>query len=279
MQNRAPLEIGSSTDAHDPAPETNRETGLSVVGPGSAAGGNETSLQRFESLRPGSVVIIDPGNGSSPEKYFVRQCAQNGAHFNIKVARTLSADDEAAPETEEPNYYDVLQIGKKADTETIYRVYRIMAARFHPDNPKTGNVDMFLLLKTAYEVLSDPARRAEYDARLEEQDAEPMPIFEMKDFVTGVEAESNRRMGVLSLLYNQRRQDPEHPVVSLLHLEQRMAFPREYLSFTMWYLRAKGFVTAADNADYVITAPGVEYVEANIGKSEILDQLLFPGRK
>jgi len=127
-------------------------------------------------------------------------------------------------------------------------------------------------------VLSDPGRRTEYDARREKQDAEPMPIFELKDFVSGVEAEPNRRLGVLSLLYNQRRQDPDHPSVSLLFLEHRMAFPREYLNFTMWFLRAKGFVTAADNQDYVITAAGAEFVEANIGKSEVLGQLLFPGR-
>ena len=105
-----------------------------------------------------------------------------------------------------------------------------------------------------------------------------MPLFELKDFVTGMAAEANRRLGVLSLLYNQRRQDPDHPAVSLLYLEHRMAFPREYLNFTMWYLRAKGYVTAADNADYTISASGAEFVEANIGQSEVLGQLLFPGR-
>ena len=104
-----------------------------------------------------------------------------------------------------------------------------------------------------------------------------MPIFELKDFVTGVEAESNRRLGVLSLLYNQRRIDPEHPAVSLLDLEKRMGFPREYLNFTMWYLRAKQFVMAADNADYALTAAGVDHVEANAAQSEILAKLLNPG--
>jgi Mn-dependent DtxR family transcriptional regulator len=55
-----------------------------------------------------------------------------------------------------------------------------------------------------------------------------------------------------------------------------MAFPREYLNFTMWFLRAKGYVTAADNADYTISASGAEFVEANVDKSEVLAQLLFP---
>src|ERR1019366_4999844 len=54
----------------------------------------------------------------------------------------------------EADYYEVLQISRHADLETIHRVYRIMAARFHPDNPRTGDTDTFLLLKNAYEVLA-----------------------------------------------------------------------------------------------------------------------------
>jgi len=250
--------------------------------PASRLPGNDTALQRFETIKPGSIVLIESRDGSRSEKYFVRHSARNGANHSIRLVRgpvvENQAEGEPNPEEGEPNYYDVLQIGPQAEPETIYRVYRIMAARFHPDNPETGDVEKFLLLKTAYEVLSDPARRAEYDGRRKKQDAGPMPVFEMKDFVTGVEAEGNRRLGVLSLLYNQRRLDPEHPQVSLLDLEHRMAFPREYLAFTLWYLRAKGYAEAADNSDFTLTAPGAEFVEANIGKSEILAKLLFPGR-
>src|ERR1700687_5664825 len=61
------------------------------------------------------------------------------------------------------DHYEVLQIGRNADSETIHRVYRIMAARFHPDNPRTGNTETFLLLKRAYEALADPDLRAKYD--------------------------------------------------------------------------------------------------------------------
>src|SRR5205085_4624894 len=127
---------------------------------------------------------------------------------------------------------------------TIHRVFRMMAARFHPDNPETGDVEEFLQMKQAYAVLSDAGKRAAYDADREMQEKAPMPVFELKDFVTGVDAESNRRLGVLSLLYNQRRLTPDHPGVSLLALEHQMGFPREYLCFTLWYLRAKEFAVA-----------------------------------
>ncbi|HEY1220543.1 MAG: J domain-containing protein [Bryobacteraceae bacterium] len=280
MQNSVPLEQESLMDGDDPTSAIDQPaTVLPEQSPESAVPGGEMALQRLDSIRPGSVVLIESGDGSRAEKYFVRQSTRTGATQSIRLVRSpATSEDQAGLEVEEPDYYDVLQIGAQAEAETIYRVYRIMAARFHPDNPKTGDVEKFLLLNSAYEVLSDPGRRTEYDARREKQDAEPMPIFELKDFVSGVEAEPNRRLGVLSLLYNQRRQDPDHPSVSLLFLEHRMAFPREYLNFTMWFLRAKGFVTAADNQDYVITAAGAEFVEANIGKSEVLGQLLFPGR-
>jgi len=47
----------------------------------------------------------------------------------------------------------------------------------------------------------------------------------MNEFVNGIEGEVNRRLGVLSLLYNQRRTNSENPKVSLYDLEKRMGWP------------------------------------------------------
>ncbi len=273
MQRSAPLELDNWMNT-DEQPEA----APAADAPGAGTQGNEMALQRFESIKPGSIVLIESRDGTRTEKYYVRHSSRNGADHSIRLVRGPAVENEAeaVPAAEEPDYYDILQIGPQAEAETVYRVYRIMAARFHPDNPETGDTEKFILLKTAYEVLSDPERRAAYDARHQKEAEGPMPVFEMKDFVTGVEAEGNRRLGVLSLLYNQRRLDSEHPQVSLLDLEKRMNFPREYLAFTMWYLRSKGYLTAADNSDYTLTAEGAEFVEANIGKSEALAKLLFP---
>jgi len=189
--------------------------------------------------------------------------------------RTKSAPEE--PTAKDLDHYEVLQISVNAEPETIHRVFRIMAARFHPDNPKTGNLGRFYLLQQAYDVLSDPARRSEYDAMRQKHKPEAMPVFENDDFVTGIQAEANRRFGVLSLLYNRRRLDPDHPGISLLDLERRMSLPREYLDFSMWYLRSKEFVTLADNSDTALTAAGVDYVEANAKDNHLLHQLLLNG--
>lgn len=228
-----------------------------------------------------AVVQIKASDGSVTGECFVAHCTRRGLKYHIGLEFSDKARNQAqmpaAKRTDsETDYYDVLQISPRAEMETVHRVFRIMAARFHPDNPETGDSEEFLRLKKAYDVLSDPGLRAEYDVIREARQTDPMPIFELKDFVTGVEAESNRRLGVLSLLYNQRRMDPDHPAISLLDLEKRMGFPREYLSFTMWYLRAKEFVMAADNSDYALTASGVDHVESNASQSEILAKLLKP---
>ena len=63
------------------------------------------------------------------------------------------------------DYYEFLQISPNADPDTIHRVYRFLAARFHPDNPVSGDPEKFFMLKTAYDVLSDSTRRAAYDVQ------------------------------------------------------------------------------------------------------------------
>ena len=63
--------------------------------------------------------------------------------------------------------------------------------------------------------------------------------FGMKEFTVGIEGEANRRMGILCLLYKQRRADPEAPGCSVLDLENVMTIPREHLMFTLWYLKEK----------------------------------------
>jgi curved DNA-binding protein CbpA len=179
--------------------------------------------------------------------------------------------------TPDSDYYEVLQISRNADTETIRRVYRMMATRFHPDNPRTGNTVTFLLLKRAYEVLADPEQRAQYDNTRLIEDEEPLPIFELKDFVYGLKGEINRRLGVLSLLYNRRRSSQDAPGLSVLDLEKRMAFPREHLNFALWYLKAKGYVRQEDNSDCGITAEGIDFIEAHSSSDELVKRLIHAG--
>jgi curved DNA-binding protein CbpA len=175
------------------------------------------------------------------------------------------------------DYYEFLQISPNAEPETIHRVYRFMAIRLHPDNPETGDTEKFFLLKQAYEVLSNPERRAQYDADCKKEVNQPIPLSTTIDFMDNMEGELNRRLAVLALLYIRRRSNPYTPEVSLLEVERRMGFPREYLEFTMWYLKSKGYITRADNQDFTLTAEGVDFVESQRADIPILNKLLTSG--
>lgn len=174
------------------------------------------------------------------------------------------------------DYYEFLQISPNADADTIHRVYRFLAARLHPDNLETGHAENFHLLKTAYDVLSNPVSRAAYDAsRLQETPAQPYSAT--VDFMDALDGEVNRRLAVLAVLYYRRRTTPNYPEVSLAEIEERMGFPRDYLDFTMWYLNKKGYISRADNAQYTLTAEGVDYVESQRANMPVLNKLLTSG--
>jgi molecular chaperone DnaJ len=63
------------------------------------------------------------------------------------------------------DYYDVLGVSKNASDEDIKKAYRKLAMKFHPDrnsdDPKSE--EKFKEVKEAYELLSDPQKKAQYD--------------------------------------------------------------------------------------------------------------------
>jgi len=68
---------------------------------------------------------------------------------------------------QQENYYDILGVLRDASQEDIKRAYIQSAQHLHPDkNTVAGETELFLEVQQAYEVLSNPKRRAKYDATL-----------------------------------------------------------------------------------------------------------------
>lgn len=158
--------------------------------------------------------------------------------------------------------YEILQISPHADPDTIHRVFRLLAQRYHPENKETGDTARFRTLHDAYTIVSDPEKRAQYDAKYEALKQERWKFVSAgppaeNDF----EMEQELRCTMLEILYSQRRQDPSTPSLSNWDLAQLMGRPREHLEFTLWYMGQKKWISRDDNSRIQITAEGVDFLE------------------
>ena len=64
------------------------------------------------------------------------------------------------------NHYEILEVDVSATAEEIKQSYRRLAWKYHPDrNPSPEASGRMVRINRAYAVLSDPAKRAEYDGR------------------------------------------------------------------------------------------------------------------
>jgi hypothetical protein len=232
-------------------------------------------LEAFEPIEVGTYLNawIEQYNISGGA--VVRHCSRPG-HCYVLGLEFSETERRLQFEGKESfvDYYEMLQVSPNAEPEAIRRIHRLLAARYHPDNAETGNKERFIRLNEAYGALSDPEKRKAYDTKHQLLQSQPLPVFETKEFVEGAEGEVNRRMGILVLLYQRRRQNPDDPGYSLLEFESIMRFPREHLEFAIWYLRGKQLIYSAENSDYAITTAGVEFLEDHLPSKPILRKLL-----
>ena len=159
------------------------------------------------------------------------------------------------------DYYEVLQVSDSAEPETVNRVYRLLAQRYHPDNRETGNEARFREITDAYHILSSPEKRAQYDATYQKRRNDRWRLVSAgaqseNDF----EMEQVARLTVLEALYTKRRVEPQNPGIYLLELEKMLGRPREHLEFTIWFLNQKKLINT-DDARMYLTADGAEYLE------------------
>ena len=161
------------------------------------------------------------------------------------------------------DFYEILQVSPRADKETIDRVYRLLAKRYHPDNKNSGDARKFDELTKAYRILSDPEKRAGYDVKYDRENAGLWSVFSQDSPSEGAGEDQRIYQTVLSILYNARRHDARKPGVGVFQLEKLLDVPETHLEFYIWYLKEKGWIQRAENGGWAITASGVDKVIEN----------------
>lgn len=164
------------------------------------------------------------------------------------------------------DYYETLEISPNANTDTIDRVFRYLAQRYHPDNHETGNHIRFSEIVQAHEVLRHPEKRARYDLAHKGH----------VEYSSNLATEASDREGLhfdvviqerlLSILYVKRRRNMQNPGIGNLELERLSGCPREHIEFHLWYLKEKGWIFRMENGLFSITVSGVDKAIQEYGR-------------
>ena len=216
---------------------------------------------------------IDSGLGPGPllGRYRVSSCiiAGIGKYQADLTAEPVAESAESATPTvtpdEEADHYQVLQVSRTADVDTIRRVFHLLAQRYHPDNRETGNQEKFRRVVEAHAILSDPVKRAAHDVFLGGEDKIRFKLFDTLQSTEGVQAEACKRLGILRLLYAKRLTEGQRPAMRGRDFAEMLACPLEHLEFALWMLREQRLIQRSDSNLFEITWQGVLAFEAEQG--------------
>jgi curved DNA-binding protein CbpA len=194
----------------------------------------------------------------------VKACREYSRSIDLKKDSNLRHKKPGRAMIEEiifADYYDVLQVSPNADTDTIQRVFRHLAKRYHPDSPTGGNPELFREIVKAHEILMDAEKRAAYDIRYQEYWDRKLRL--LRDAGDGRIPRDNReiRERLLTLLYVQRRTSTRHPGLGEMDLAHLLRTPIEFIEFDLWYLHRKGLVEKLESGLLAISVAGVDHIE------------------
>jgi curved DNA-binding protein CbpA len=166
------------------------------------------------------------------------------------------------------DHYVALAVDPGADSDTIQLAYAKLVEKYGPDNIDTRDDEKLAAIHAAYEVLSNPELRKEFDKIKGVSGDNGRPKFMGLDFFDVLGREVGLRGAVLSILYDRRRNKPFTPALSMRQLEGMLETPSEALSFALWYLKQRNFVANDDKSSLQITVVGMDFLETNRPKPE-----------
>jgi hypothetical protein len=163
-------------------------------------------------------------------------------------------------EAQSQNHYAILGVDPQSVSETIQRAYSKLAQKYHSRNADTGDATMFEALNLAYEVLSDPARRKEFDNQQGISQEGANPKFSGIEFFDALEPEAGLRTAILCLLYDRRRTRPSAPGLTMRQVEIMVEATAVELSAALWYMKQRALVSSDDKSNLQITVDGMDFL-------------------
>lgn len=113
------------------------------------------------------------------------------------------------------NYYEILEVDKKASPEVIEKAYKTLVKKYHPDLQNNSNCqDKMRQINEAYEILSNDFKRREYDEKIKRQS---VSIEEYNRIIQ----ENNRLKKDLKRVANQREMSQNQERLEEMSIMQR----------------------------------------------------------
>ena len=166
------------------------------------------------------------------------------------------------------DHYEVLSIETNSELSTIQRVHSELKQKYHPSNRETGDAEKLEAVNLAYEVLSQPGLRKEFDKVKGVGEDKSAPKFSGLEFFDTFGRESGLRLALLCVLYDRRRTKPFTPSLSMRHVENILTAGSEQLVSVLWYLKQRGLIASDDKSSLQITADGMDFIEINRPSAE-----------
>ena len=129
------------------------------------------------------------------------------------------------------DYYEILEISPNANSETIERIFRYLASRYHPDNQDTGDLSRFSEVVAAHDTLKDPIKRAQYDIQHKNQSGSRWKLVEEASNTKSVERDIVIQEKLLSIFMSNADRTSTIPASAITSLNACQAARASIWSF------------------------------------------------
>jgi curved DNA-binding protein CbpA len=174
------------------------------------------------------------------------------------------------------DHYALLGVDPRAAPEAIQIAYDKLAEKYNPGNAKTGDEDKYESIKLAFEVLSDPLLRTEFDkVKGIDQEGDSI-VFAGNEFFDALGRQTGLRAALLCVLYDRRRKKPNKPSLSVRHVEAMIDTTNDELNFSLFYLKQRGLAASDDKSNLQITVDGMDFLERERPDPQMVYRFIKP---